>query len=67
MQYYKGEQVVYTSHGYVSLNSTYIPNLPNAGFEPQNGFSVAFALVLMISIGIAAYPYVRKAFTFIRG
>ncbi len=50
----------------ITLSSTYIPNLPNTGFEPHNGFPVAFALVVLIAIAIVAYPYVRKAFAVVR-
>lgn len=46
----------------LSLSSTYIPALlPNTGFEPLSGASLAFAAALLLSAGILLYPYVRKA------
>jgi hypothetical protein len=66
-QYYKGEQVFYSHGEVVTLSSTYIPQLPKAGFEPSNGFSLALSAVLLIAVGIAIYPYVREAFAALRG
>ncbi|MEK7612568.1 MAG: hypothetical protein AAB449_00250 [Patescibacteria group bacterium] len=67
MQYYKGEQIFYTSDGYVSLGAMYIPHLPNAGFAPLSGASITFAVVVLVAAAIAAYPYVRKTVTALRG
>ncbi|MBX4192210.1 hypothetical protein KW798_01865 [Candidatus Parcubacteria bacterium] len=61
-QYYKGEDVTFTHDGAIALSSTYIPNLPNTGFEPQNGAAFAFALVTVLAVSVIAYPYARKAF-----
>jgi hypothetical protein len=66
-RYYKGEHVAYTNSGYVSLGTTYVPYLPNTGFEPQSSFAIAFALVVLITLAIFSYPYVRKAFIVVRG
>ena len=65
-QYYKGENVYYTNQGAVTVSSTYIPKLPNTGFEPLSGMSLAFAAVMLIAVTIVAYPYVRAAFTALR-
>ncbi len=40
--------------------STFIPKLPNTGFEPHDAAAMTFAVVLLISAGIMAYPYVRR-------
>jgi hypothetical protein len=60
-QYYKGEQIYFAPEGPVTLAATYVPNLPKTGFEPQNGFTLALSLVLLVTVAIVAYPYVRKA------
>lgn len=59
--YYKGEEFI-GGEGHIALSSTYIPNLPNTGFEPQNGAAFAFAFVTVLAVAIIAYPYVRYAF-----
>lgn len=41
---------------------TYVPRLPNTGFEPQSAAGFAFAVVLLLGAGFATMPYVRKAF-----
>ncbi len=45
-----------------ALTATYIPALPNTGFEPLSATQIAFALVVLIAVGIFVAPYVRKTF-----
>lgn len=47
----------------ITIESEYIPALPNTGFEPLSTETIVFTLVFLIAVGVAAYPYVRKAFT----
>ncbi len=47
-------QPTYTAYAY--------PRLPNTGLEPIQSAQLAFALVLLLSAAIAAYPYARKSF-----
>jgi hypothetical protein len=49
----------------VTYLANYVPALPNTGFEPMSAATVAFAVVLLIAVGILTYPYVRKAFAVI--
>jgi hypothetical protein len=55
------------STGPVTVVPTYIPHLPNTGFEPLNAASVAFALAALIAAAFITLPYVRKAFAVILG
>ena len=64
-QYYTRTEIINDKHD-ITLSSTYVPNLPNTGFEPTNGFELAFALVVLIAVAIILYPYVRKAFAIVR-
>ncbi len=43
--------------------STYIPALPNTGFEPINKTALAFSLALLSVLALLAFPYVRKTLT----
>jgi len=55
-----------TSYPNVVVTPSYIPRLPNTGYEPlfsaAGASTLAFALVLLMAAAIAAYPYVRQAF-----
>lgn len=51
----------------VNITSTYVPALPNTGFEPQSAAAIAFALVALLGLGVAFLPYVRKVITAILG
>ena len=53
---------VYTSSSYVTL-----PGLPNTGFGPVDGASMALAVVFLFGAGIFVLPYVRKASASILG
>lgn len=46
----------------VTVTPSYVPRLPNTGFEPIDGATLAIALALMFAAALAAYPYVRQAF-----
>ena len=46
----------------VTVTPTYIPSLPNTGFAPIDGSTLAIALALLFAAALAAYPYVRQAF-----
>ncbi len=39
---------------------TFIPALPNTGYEPTDGVAIAFATIFLLAGGIVAFPYVRK-------
>lgn len=43
-----------------ALTSSYVPALPNTGFEPLSATQIALALVVLFGVGIFAAPYVRK-------
>lgn len=45
----------------VVLSSAFYPTMPNTGLEPQTFAALAFAVVLLMSAGIALYPHARKA------
>ena len=51
----------------VTVTPSFVPRLPNTGFEPQNGASMAFALVALLAAAFVSYPYVRKAFATLVG
>lgn len=51
----------------VYVTPTYIPTLPNTGFEPLSGASLAFALVALLAAAFVSLPYVRKALAVILG
>ncbi|HEY5383321.1 MAG TPA: hypothetical protein VIJ88_02075 [Candidatus Paceibacterota bacterium] len=46
----------------VSVTPTYIPSLPNTGFEPMSATEAASAAALLIAVALIALPYVRQAF-----
>lgn len=50
-----------------TVSISYVPKLPNTGFEPQDGAAVAFAAVTLIAMAFLSLPYVRKAITAILG
>ncbi len=60
---------VYSSNNYASnyggvyVTPTYVPSLPNTGFEPMSSAEAASAAVLLIAVALIALPYVRQAFT----
>lgn len=58
-QYYQAPQY-YEKSPNASLT---VLSLPNTGFEPKTAASLAFALLVLLSVGFVLYPYVRKAFT----
>jgi hypothetical protein len=62
-----GNYTTYPYTGGVTVTPTYIPRLPNTGFEPQNGAAAATAAVLLIAAALFALPYVRKAFAIVLG
>ena len=49
----------------ITLQSVLYPLWPNAGFGPQTYAALAFALVLLLGVGIALYPHARKAFAIV--
>ena len=49
-------------YAYPTITSVAYPRLPNAGFAPLESAQLAFAVVLLMGAGIAAFPYARKAF-----
>lgn len=57
----------YTAPAPVTYTQSYVPTLPNTGFEPISGGALAFAIVLLTAAGIFLFPYVRKTATFIVG
>lgn len=63
-----------TSGGYIApqqrgvvLTPTFVPALPNTGFEPMSAASAAFAFVALAGLMFAFFPYVRKAFATVLG
>ncbi len=46
----------------VTVTPTYIPSLPNTGFAPIDGASLAIVLAFLFAASLAAYPYARKVF-----
>lgn len=46
----------------VTYQASVYPRLPNTGFEPVSSAQMAFAVVLLMGVAIASYPYARKAF-----
>lgn len=42
---------------------SHVPRLPNTGFAPVDGATVAIALTIVFMLGVFFYPYVRKALT----
>lgn len=44
-----------------AIVSTYIPALPNTGFEPVNTALLALVLAVVAVAGLFAFPYVRKS------
>lgn len=46
----------------VTVTPSYIPSLPNTGFEPIDTSTLAMVLALLFAAALAAYPYVRQAF-----
>jgi len=58
-------QYPYNNQPTVYVTPTYVPRLPNTGFEPQNGAALAFAAVALIAAAFLALPYVRKALAII--
>ena len=60
---------VYPSNVYspVTVTPTYIPSLPNTGFAPIDGATLATVLALLFAAALATYPYVRKAFATVLG
>jgi hypothetical protein len=54
-----------TSYGGVYVTPTYVPGLPNTGFEPLSSAEAASAVVLVIAMALIALPYVRKAFAIV--
>jgi len=59
-----------TAPGYnmpnVYVTPTYVPRLPNTGFEPQDGLALA-ALAVLMAMAAFSLPYVRKALAIILG
>lgn len=53
---------VAVTYGTPSVTSTYFPALPNTGFAPQDGATLAFALVMLLGSAVFAFPYVKKTF-----
>lgn len=53
----------YNPYGTTGYTYSYIPRLPNTGFEPIQSASIAFAVVLLLGAAIAVAPYVRKTIT----
>lgn len=51
----------------VTLTTTYVPGMPNTGFPPLSSASFAFAVVMLFGVGLAVYPYAKKAFATARG
>jgi len=60
---------LYPSNVYapVTVTPTYIPSLPNTGFAPIDGATLATVLALLFAAALATYPYVRKAFATVLG
>lgn len=50
----------------VYVTPTYVPRLPNTGFEPQNALATA-ALIILIAMASFSLPYVRKTLAVILG
>lgn len=55
----------------IYVTPTYIPSLPNTGFEPlsssNGGMALALAAAMLIASSLALLPYVRKAFAAVLG
>lgn len=52
----------YSGTAPISLVSNYTPALlPNTGYGPLSGVSLAFVIVVLFGAGILFYPYVKKA------
>lgn len=51
----------------VYVTPSYVPKLPNTGFEPQDGAAMAFAAAALIALVFITLPYVRKAFATLLG
>jgi len=51
----------------VYVTPTYVPALPNTGFEPLSATGVAYALAALIAAALMSFPYVRKAFAALLG
>jgi len=43
------------------LQATYVPRLPNTGFEPISATGIAFGTIVLLGLGVYLYPYARKA------
>jgi hypothetical protein len=46
----------------VTIVASYVPSLPNTGFEPVSQTALAFSLAVVFAVGVLLLPYVRKAF-----
>lgn len=58
------QPVVYTQPAVpVVYTASYIPNLPNTGFEPSSKAAIAFSLAFILLCGVFLLPYVRKSIT----
>ncbi len=53
---------VSTLYPNVTVTPSYIPRLPNTGFEPLSASGYALALAFLIAVAFASYSYVRQAF-----
>jgi hypothetical protein len=54
---------IYPANNYgVSVTPTYVPSLPNTGFEPMSAAEAASAVAVLIALALIALPYVRQAF-----